>query len=71
MKLPTIKLYDNFLKKEITLIPNIYISHDGRLVILYESDQENYFDFGDTEETYEWSPGDENHVTILGLENPE
>lgn len=63
-RLPTIKLHDNFLDKDMTLEPSVYISSDGRLVICYESEPQNYSDFGDDEKTFKWTIGDKNHLTI-------
>jgi len=67
-KFPEIKLFDNFLKKEIILKPDVFISHDGRLVICYESAPQNYADFGNDDESENWSVGDTQHLTILSLD---
>ena len=63
-KLPTIKLHDNFLDKDMTLEPSVYISRKGKLVICYKSEPENYADFGNDEKSWDWSIGDEKHLTI-------
>lgn len=66
-KLPTIKLHDNFLDKDMTLYPSVYISSEGRLVICYESEPENYADFGNDDKSWDWSIGGEKHLTIKKL----
>ena len=64
MKLPTIKLHDNFLNKDIFLEPIVHISKNGRLVISYKSEPENYADFGNDDKSWDWEIGDQNHLTI-------
>lgn len=62
--LPTLKFTDNYLNKEFTLKPNVYVSTEGRLVVCYESRPQNYADFGDDDKSADWDLGDENHITL-------
>ena len=57
------RVWDRFLKKLI--YPHYDIScSKGIMTMTWESKPEEYTDFGDTNETYEWSFGDENHIVI-------
>ena len=60
----TFRVWDRFLNKMIYPQSEIYCGNNGRLVWCWESEQEEYRDFGDTDKTYEWSFGDKNHIVI-------